>query len=185
MRSRDIRAVSVWAAMPLAAVLTFVVLQAAISIPTGSPYTQTFDGIGTSAGATLPADFKVDRTTTATASDARKVGTYASAGTTTTQVGGANLSTSAANGIYHFGSGTTTTGSDRAIGFLASGTATASGNLYAQLTNNTGGSLSGLQITYDVEKYRNGSNAQGFRIQMFYSTDGATWTNAGADFLTA
>ena len=30
----------------------------------------------------------------------------------------------------------------------------------------------------DVEKYRGGSNAAGFRIQLFYSTDGATWTSA-------
>src|SRR5262249_23047815 len=57
--------------------------------------------------------------------------------------------------------------------------------LYAQLVNNTGGSLSGLQLSYDVEKYRMGSNAAGFRIQLFYSTDGTTWTNAGNDFLTS
>src|SRR4029453_16666952 len=144
-----------------------------------------FDGIGTTATAALPADFRVDRTTTATSADVRKVGTYAAAGIAPRQVGGANLSTSASNGIYNFGSGTTTTGPDRAIGFLASGSATASGNLYAQLTNSTGGPLTGLQISYDVEKYRNGTNAAGFRIQLFYSTDGATWTNAGADFLTA
>ena len=89
------------------------------------------------------------------------------------------------DGIYNFGSGTTTTGPNRAIGFLAAGTGTASGNLYAQLTNTTGGPLTGLQISYDVEKSRNGTNAAGFRIQLFYSTDGATWTNGGADFLTA
>src|SRR5262249_54621407 len=33
--------------------------------------------------------------------------------------------------------------------------------------------------------YRNGSNAAGFRIQMFYSTDGSNWTNAGSPFLTS
>src|SRR4029079_13112262 len=124
---------------------------------------------------------RADRTTTATASDMRKVGTFVAAGTATTQAGGANLGTAAANGIYNFGSGTTATGPDRAIGFLASGTATASGQLYAQLTNNSGGPLTGLQISYDIEKYRNGSNGAGFRIQLFYSTDGATWTNAGSD----
>ena len=43
-----------------------------------------------------------------------------------------------------------------AIGFLASGTNTASGNLYLQLTNDSGGALSGLTVGYDVEKYRNG-----------------------------
>jgi len=185
MRSRFHRALPVCATLSVAFFVAFAVVKAAIGIPTGTPYSQTFDSIGTTATATLPLDFRADRTTTATSSDMRKVGVFAAAGTTTTQFGGANLSTSAANGIYNFGSGTTTTGPDRAIGFLASGTATASGNLYAQLTNNTGGPLTGLQISYDVEKYRNGSNAAGFRIQLFYSTDGATWTSAGSDFLTA
>jgi hypothetical protein len=181
MRSRFLRTLLVCTTVSLAVVAALAVVQAAIAIPAGTPYSQTFDSIGTTATATLPVDFRVDRTTTAV----RQVGTFAAAGAATTQVGGANLGSSAANGIYNFGSGTTTTGPDRAIGFLASGTATASGNLYAQLTNSTGGPLTGLQISYDVEKYRNGSNAAGFRIQLFYSTDGATWTNAGSDFLTA
>jgi len=112
------------------------------------------------------------------------VGNFATATATTNLVGGASLSATASNGIYNFGSGTTTTGADRAVGFLSSGTATQSGNLYAQLANNTGGTLSGLTISYDVEKYRNGLNAAGFRMQLFYSTDGASWTNAGANFLT-
>src|SRR5262245_27748062 len=95
------------------------------------PIAQDFDSIGTTATATLPADFKADRPSTV-----RTVGSFAAAGTATTQAGGANLSTSATNGIYNFGSGTTTTGADRAIGFLSSGTATQSGNLYAQIVNN-------------------------------------------------
>src|SRR5213078_3120995 len=100
--------------------------------------------------------------------------------TATSLVGGANLSSSASNGIYNFGSGGTTTGPDRAVGFLSSGTATSSGNLYAQLANNSATSFSALQISYNVEKYRQGSNPAGFRIQLFYSTDGNTWTSAGA-----
>jgi hypothetical protein len=136
---------------------------AAISLSATTPYTQNFDGIGTTATATLPTDFKADATATATASDVRHVGTFAAAGTATVRVGGANLSTTAANGIYNFGAGTTTTGADRAIGFLASGSATASGNLYAHLTNTTGAGVSSLQISYNVEKYRSGSNANGLQ----------------------
>src|SRR5262245_51017031 len=145
----------------------------------GLPVAQDFDSVGTTATAPLPADFKVDRPSTV-----RTVGSFAAAGTVTTQAGGANLSTTASNGIYNFGSGTTANGQDRAIGFLSSGTATQSGNLYAQIVNNNG-NLSGLLISYDVEKYRSGSNAAGFRIQLFYSTDGTTWTSAGNDFLTS
>jgi DNA/RNA endonuclease G (NUC1) len=168
------------AGVSLLALVSVYVVLAAISLSTTTPYTQNFDGMGTSATATLPTDFRVDKPSTV-----RTVGTFAAAGTTTNFAGGANLSTTASNGIYNFGSGTNTTGPDRALGFLSSGTATQSGNLYAQLVNNTGGALTGLQISYDVEKYRNGSNANGFRIQMFYSADGSTWTNAGSDFLTS
>jgi endonuclease G len=169
-------------AASLAVLSTFAVLQA-ISIPAAPnpPYTQNFDGIGSLAAATLPADFRVDKPGTV-----RTVGTWTGAGTATTLVGGANLSTTASNGIYNFGSGSTSTGgTDRAVGFLSSGTATQSGNLYAQLTNNTGGAIGSLQISYDVEKYRQGTNAAGFRIQLFYSTDGTAWTSAGSNFLTS
>ena len=152
----------------------------AISVPTDTPYVETFDNIGTAATASLPADFRVDRIGTV-----RSLGQYSAAATATTNAGGANLSTTASNGIYNFGAGTTTTGSDRAVGFLSSSGGTQSGNLYAELTNNTGGSLSSLQISYDVEKYRNGSNPAGFRVQLYYSADGINWTSAGSDFLTS
>src|SRR5215472_8101113 len=137
---------------------------AAIAISTSTAYTQNFDAMGTLATAALPADFRVDKPATV-----RTVGTFSAAVTATSLVGGANLSTTAANGIYNFGSGTTTTAADRAVGFLSSGTATSSGNLYAQLVNNTGAPLTGLQLSYAVEKYRQGSNAAGFRVQLFYS----------------
>ena len=80
MRSRFLRALLVCATMSVAVFLAFAVVQAAIGIPTGTPYSQTFDSIGTTATATLPVDFRADRTTTATASDVRKVGTFAAAG---------------------------------------------------------------------------------------------------------
>src|SRR6267143_6391675 len=79
----------------LALVSVYVVL-AAISLSTSTPYTQNFDAMGTTATATLPADFRVDKPGTV-----RTVGTFAAAGTTTSLLGGANLSTIASNGIYN------------------------------------------------------------------------------------
>ena len=176
MRSRSLPALVVCVAAAMAAVLS------AVAIPTGTPYSQTFNGIGTTAVAALPADFRADALT-----GARVVGTYAAAGATTTRVGSANLSSTAANGIYNFDAGTTTQalGTDRAVGFLSSGTSTQSGNLYLRLVNDNATPLSALQVAYSVEKYRGGSNAAGFRMQLFYSTDGAAWTAAGTDFATA
>lgn len=169
----------------LVALVSVYVAFAAISLSTSVAYTQNFDSLGIPLSSPTPSNLPVDFRQS-TASTPRAIGPFLSATNQTLRVGGANLSTTAANGSYNFGAGATALGnSDRAPGFLASGTATVSGNLYAQLVNNTGSTLTGLQISYDVEKYRNGSNPAGFRYQLFYSLDGNAWTNAGPDFLTS
>jgi hypothetical protein len=142
--------------------------------------TQNFDAIGTNEIATLPANWRVDKNGTV-----RTVGTWAGAGTHTERRGGNSLSSTAGHGIYNFGAGPATTATDRAIGWLSSGSGTNSGNLYLHLENNSGDTLEALYISYDVEKYRNGSNPAGFRIQLYYSADGTNWTSAGANFLTS
>ena len=173
------------ATVTLVALASVYVAFAAISLSTSIPYTQNFTSMGipvsNPAPSNLPVDFRQE-----TIAAVRTLGSFSTANTQTARVGGANVSTAAANGSYNFGAGTTTLGdADRAAGFISSGTATMSGNLYAQFLNNTGSALSGLQISYDVEKYRNGSNPVGFRYQLFYSLDGNTWTNAGPNFFTA
>ena len=175
----------VLATVAAVALVSAYVAFAAISLSTSIAYTQNFDSLNiplsSPTPSNLPADFRQE-----TISAPRTLGSFISGNTQTLRVGGANLSTTAANGSYNFGAGTTSLGNaDRAPGFLASGTATMSGNLYAQLVNNTGDALTGLLISYDVEKYRNGSNPAGFRYQLFYSTDGNAWTDAGPDFLTS
>ncbi|MBI5029562.1 MAG: Ig-like domain repeat protein [Chloroflexi bacterium] len=155
-------------------------VHAALSLSTTTPYTENFDSIGTSATATLPTDWRVSKD----AINVRTVGLYASATTATERQGGNNMSTSASNGIYNFGAGAAATATDRAIGFLSSSSATKSGNLYAYFNNDTGAALSGVTLSYDVEKYRKGSNAAGFNVQLYYSLDGTSWTSAGPSFLT-
>ena len=167
------------------ALVSVYVAFAAISLSTTVPYTQDFDSMGipisSPTPSNLPANFRQQ-----TISAVRTVGTWGSGSGQTLRVGGANLSTTAANGSYNFGAGGTALGNaDRAPGFVASGTATMSGNLYAQLINNSGDALTGLNISYDVEKYRNGSNPAGFRVQLYYSPDGNTWTDAGPNFFTS
>jgi endonuclease G len=177
-----------WRVLVIVAIVALVsvyVAFAAISLSTTTAYTQNFDSLGIPLSSPTPSNLPVDFRQS-TASAPRAIGAFSSATLQTLRVGGANLSSTAANGSYNFGAGTTALGNaDRAPGFLSSGTATMSGNLYAQLVNNTGGALTGLQISYDVEKYRNGSNPAGYRIQLFYSPDGNIWTNAGSDFLTS
>ena len=164
-----------------AAFLVLAGLLASAPRAEATPLTESFDGIGSSATAPLPAAFRADKQTAA-----RTLGTWSGAVSATERVAAADMSSSASNGIYNYGAGTDAVGgTDRAVGFLSSGSGTASGNLYAQFTNDTGSALSGVQVSYAVEKYRRGSNPAGFRYQLYYSTDGSTWTSAGADFLTA
>lgn len=150
-----------------------------VNIQVGETKTENFS-IGSSATATLPAGWKADKN-----SNVRTLGTYSAALTATEQRAGNNMSSSAANGIYNFAAGDATTATDRAIGGISSGSASKSVNLYVQLSNVGSTTIDNLTISYDVEKYRRGSNAAGFSIQMYYSVDGSSWTSAGSDFLTS
>jgi hypothetical protein len=153
---------------------------AQVSIVPSGTVTQNFDGIGTSATATMPSAWKVDKNTTA-----RSVGTYSAAVTATELVGGNSMATTATNGIYNFGAGVAASAADRAVGGLSSSTASKSVNVYVDLQNTGASSISAFNISYNVEKYRGGTNASGFTIQMYYSSDGNTWTTAGGGFTTS
>jgi len=150
-----------------------------VNISAGQTITENFS-IGTFATATLPSGWKVDKN-----NNVRTLGTYASAGTATEQRAGNNMSSSATNGIYNFAAGDATSATDRAVGGISSSSASKSVNIYVMLNNNGSQTINDFTISYNVEKYRNGSNLAGFSIQMYYSTDGITWTSAGSDFLTS
>jgi len=160
---------------------TSKVLYSQISISGGNTVTESFS-IGTSATASLPSNWKVDKSTVV-----RTVGTFSAAVTATERTGATSteFTTTAGNGIWNCGAGTNNTGSDRAIGGLSSSSASKSVNLYAYLQNSGATSINSFTISYNVEKYRNGSNAAGYSIQMYYSTDGISWTSAGINFLTS
>lgn len=149
----------------------------AINISAGQTIMEDFDSIGTSATATLPTDWKADKN-----NSVRTVGSYSAAGTATERIGGNDMSGSAANGIYNLGAGVAGSASDRAIGGISSGSASKSVNVYIKLTNNGSTAINSFDISYNVEKYRDGTNAAGFSIEMYYSTDGENWISAGNDF---
>ncbi|MBR1836399.1 MAG: hypothetical protein IJ783_03850 [Kiritimatiellae bacterium] len=154
---------SVLSSAALAALLGSPVSNA-VSIAPGGSYSQDFDSIGAAASATLPADWKVSNSATA-----RTVGSYAAAGDATTRSG---TGTDTANGIYNFGDASDTT--DRSVGFLASGSATKTGNLFLKLDNSSSGTITSFSVSYNVELHRNNSNQ--FRFQLYSSTDGSNWT---------
>jgi hypothetical protein len=146
----------------------------------GSAVTQNFDAIGTSATATLPSNWKVDKT----AATVRTLGTYTAAVSTTDYNAGNSMTSSASGGIFNLGAGVAGSATDRAIGWISTSGKVLTGNLYTWLQNNASTNITSLTISYNVEKYRLGTNSAGFSIQMYYSTDGGAWTSAGSDFLT-
>ena len=130
-------------------------------------------------GSVLPEGWRIERNTTAP----RQVGQYAMAADTTTYIGGQSLVKNAYNGVWNFGA---TGSSDRAIGGLTTGVAngTRGISVMAHLSNIGKTHYAGLVLSYDIEKYRNGNNTEGFTVQLYYSTNGTTWNSAGNRFMT-
>lgn len=148
-----------------------------INIQTGSSITQNFNSMG--ASSTLPSNWKVLNSSTVRDNSL----SFASASTSTSQSGGNGISTSASNGTYKFNANNVNT--ESAIGGLSSGSASKTVTLFCELINNGATTISNFTISYNVEKFRNGSNSSGFSIQLLYSTNGSTWVECGNDFLTS
>ncbi len=134
---------------------------------TGTAFTQNFDGMGSSATASLPSGWKVN---SATAYSTGTTATTLAAGTSGTGA----LSGSSAGGTYNYANGVTASSTDRAVGFLTSGSFTSPRNIFVQITNNTGSAITALTISFDFEKYRSGTRA--WTMNFFSGTDGITWT---------
>ena len=164
----------------VATALTEVVIYPAIELnETTLSAGESFDVMGDEATATLPAGWRIDRILTAP----RTVGRYDQADEQTMYSGGVNLASNAKNGTWNFGDNA---GDDRALGGITTGVADATRcvNVYAHLLNTGKKDIENVNITYNVEKYRKGSNPAGFAVQMYYSIDGRNWTSAGNDFYT-
>ncbi len=117
---------------------------------TGTAFTENFDGMGSTATASLPTSFKMG-TDWATGAAA----TTLAAGTT----GAGSLTGTSGGGFYNFANGVTASATDRAPGFLNSGSYTSPRSVIVRLTNNTGTTITSLSINFDYEKYRSGTRA--------------------------
>lgn len=134
----------------------------------GTPYTQNFD--------TLPASGSTTWT-----NDSNIPGWFhARTGTGTTIV--ANDGSSNAGNLYSYGTGTAT---DRALGSLGSGNA-AIGNLFwgVRLQNNTGVTITALDVSYAGEQWRN-SAAAAQTVSFSYLVGSPTVTGSLAEFQSA
>ena len=168
------------ATLKVAAAETEVVVYPAIELNEETlNASENFNTMGDAATATLPEAWRIDRQLTAP----RTVGRFDQADTQTMYSGGVNLPSNAKNGTWNFGADDT---SDRALGGISTGVADATRcvNLYAHLLNTGRKNIENVNVSYNVEKYRKGSNGAGFAVQLYYSIDGRNWTSAGDKFRT-
>ncbi|MFM8497829.1 MAG: beta strand repeat-containing protein [Planctomycetia bacterium] len=152
------------------------VAQATAVSLTGTSYTQNFDGMANTATAAVPQGWGFFRSGTATVTPAFTSGSTSTA--TTTTAGSAGTAPTA-GGAYLWVTGTAASGTDKSIGFLSSGsypggTTASSLAILFGFTNNSGGTITSLDLAWDYEKYRSGTRA--FDWNFFTSTDGTTWT---------
>ncbi|MDX1943680.1 MAG: FG-GAP-like repeat-containing protein, partial [Saprospiraceae bacterium] len=127
--------------------------------------------MSSSATAALPTGFKA----TGDASPNYTGGTNTTA---TTQAAGTTgtgvIASNSSGGTYNFADGITASATDRALGFLTSGSFSSPRSIMLEVENTTGFTITQLDIAFDYEKYRSGTRA--FAWTFFSSTDGSTWT---------
>ena len=159
--------------------------QDALPITAAAPQvTQNFDGMWDSdvqaATLNMPQGWRVERQMGA----ARTVGSFAGASGNVMYAGGTSLASNASNGTWNFMSSSNP--SDCSVGGLS--TTVSNGtrciNVMTCLRNAGDEAITKLTLNYDIEKYRDGDNEAGFAVQLYVSTDGVTWNNAGEDFYT-
>ena len=133
-------------------------------------FTETFDTLGSSATATLPAGFRLGTD-------------YATGTTATTQAAGTSgagvLTGTSGGGAYNFGSGVNATATDRGLGFITTGTYSAPRSIIAGITNNTGSTITSLTVGWNYEKYRSGGRAFDWTFFHGSSSTAATADAAG------
>jgi hypothetical protein len=144
--------------------------RAQLQLTTASAVTQNFDGFGSSATAALPAGFQLASGSSPTYGNAANT-------TATTLAGGTSgtgvLSSNSSGGAYNFANGVTASSTDRALGFLSTGTYASPRAILLAVRNSTGQTLTDLGVAFDMEKYRTGTRA--FDWQFYTSVDGTTW----------
>lgn len=138
------------------------------SLPLHTIVTEDFNAMGSSATASLPANWRLSPTGNA-------VGAWTAGVSATTH--SANSGLPSTGGRYNWG---TTAGTDRAVGFLTSGSYAAPNAVMAFYRNTTGATVNAVTVSFAVERYI--VNSGTFTLSFASSTDGSTWTShSGGD----
>jgi len=140
---------------------------------------EDFNTLGTAAEATLPAPWRIDASSSLSASTARRPVTWADATNATTRAFTGTMMAYSIGGIYNFGSNTT----NRAAGWLATGDGYRNCNLYWRYQHTGTNAIGHFTVSYTGRKFRHGTNPDGFSLRLFFSTDDTTWSEVPAAYL--
>ncbi|OYU79721.1 MAG: hypothetical protein CFE23_12510 [Flavobacterium sp. BFFFF1] len=145
-------------------------VKAQVIITNTTPVTQNFNSMGTSGTASLPTGFKIgtDYTSGTTA-------TTQAYGTSGTGAVGASSSGAAVN----WADGVTGSSTDRAVGFLNSGSFSSPRSIIMEIQNNGASNITSLLVSFNYEKYRSGSRAFDWTFFHGATTAPATANTAG------
>ena len=140
--------------------------QAQLALTSAAPTTETFDGLGTTAAGVVPAGFMFS---------AEAAPTYASAANYSALTQASNGNNFTSGGTYNLGANPGGAGfTDRALGFLSSGSYLSPRHILLEIRNATGTTLQDVQVQFDLEKYRTGTRSYDWKF--YTSIDGITWT---------
>ncbi|MBU6310057.1 MAG: autotransporter-associated beta strand repeat-containing protein, partial [Planctomycetes bacterium] len=160
--------------------------QATAVTVSGTTYSQNFDGIttgSTSSIASAAQGWSFFRSGTSSSMPTYTSGSNTTAVTQNAGTAGTGaVSSSSSGGAYLWVSGTLASGTDKSIGYLSTGsypgtTSAAPGQQLAILfgfTNNSGGTITTLDLAWNYERYRQGSRTQSW--EFYTSSDGSTWS---------
>ena len=135
----------------------------------GTAVSENFNGMGTSGTATTPTGIKIgtDFSTGATATTL----TYGNTGLGV-------VTSSSSGGAINWADGVTGSATDRALGFLSTGSYASPRSILVAFKNNTGATITNLTIDWKYEKYRSGTRAFDWT---FFHGDTSTPSTAATD----
>ena len=117
----------------------------------GTATVENFNGMAASSTANLPLGFKVGADWS-TATNSQATQTYGTAGSGV-------VTSSSSGGIVSWGNGTNASSTDRALGFLNTGSFGSPRTVVVAVKNSSGSTINTLDVSWNYEKYRSGSRA--------------------------
>jgi hypothetical protein len=130
-----------------------------------SSVSENFNSLGANATANLPTSWKMS------AAGAGVAAKYATTGNLIALTQQASTGSPSAGGRYNWGS----TASERAIGFMTSGSYASPNAVITKFVNSTSQTISSLSISFDYERYR--INSAAADASFFYSLDDNIWVS--------